>query len=506
MSVSSIIDPTTGKIYDDLIGQGGGINLDKGQIITATAQNEVAFPDVPPANGSVLSYDATTDTGLRYIANNPTALALEYQQLFSATAGNNITVVPASPQNNYVLTSDNTDPQTNPTGLVWKAVAGSGVISTNEPLYDQEVANVSTISINFSANVGEIPYGNGTARTGALTNVPQAGQILGIAGNPAVPTWIPAGGSGTITALAPLTEYAVGSASNIAIDFTAKGDLVVGGGPQAGGNPVAGVILPVGANDQVLICNSNTASGLEWVASGAGSSPIINRNSQDNTPLVILKPTTASDTMILTSDRVFTAFNQIIYNPPLVGGFPSPTVSFQFFPWSPPSNISITSMNVNVKLDSSNLAGTQMSVALTAYNDPTTIYSTSDPTTVGAQGIYNFINFDNLPYEVAGGGGQYSFYVLITLGPGDTYQNFYIDPQDPTSYVGNITVVGVDYPAGASATFSFPTGKFRTSNPQQLAGFNNALLQSYTSQSFVATADTNDWVVIGGTNGGVAFQ
>ncbi len=58
MSVSSIIDPTTGKIYDDLIGQGGGINLAKGQIITATAIQEVAFPIAPPADGSVLSYDS----------------------------------------------------------------------------------------------------------------------------------------------------------------------------------------------------------------------------------------------------------------------------------------------------------------------------------------------------------------------------------------------------------------------------------------------------------------
>ena len=146
MSVNSIINPATGKIYDDLIGQGGGINLMKGQIITAIAnQTEVPFPDVPPANGSVLSYDATTDTGLRYIANNPTALALNYQQLFSATVANNITPVPASAHDNYVLTSD-TDPA-NPTGLVWKPVAGSGVIQTNAPLDDTEVANVSTIRL-----------------------------------------------------------------------------------------------------------------------------------------------------------------------------------------------------------------------------------------------------------------------------------------------------------------------------------------------------------------------
>ena len=107
----------------------------------------------------------------------PEPITLDYQQLFSATAGNNITVVPASPQNNYVLTSD-TD-VANPTGLVWKAVAGSGVIQTNAPLDDQEVQNVSTFSINFSANVGEIPYGTGVAKTGVLTNVPQAGKSTG---------------------------------------------------------------------------------------------------------------------------------------------------------------------------------------------------------------------------------------------------------------------------------------------------------------------------------------
>ena len=107
MSVSSIIDPTTGKIYDDLIGQGGGVALQKGQIITAEAGGtEVPFPNVAPANGSVLSYDSTTDTGLRYIANNPTAITLNYQELFSATAGNNLTPVPASLHDNYVLTSD----------------------------------------------------------------------------------------------------------------------------------------------------------------------------------------------------------------------------------------------------------------------------------------------------------------------------------------------------------------------------------------------------------------
>lgn len=336
MSVGSIINQATGKIYDDLIPQGGGINLEKGQIITATATQEVAFPQVPPADGSILSYDSAEPTGLKYIAV-PGALPLDYQELISANAGNNPVVVPAPAHNGYVLTAD-TDPA-NASGLAWKAVGGSGTLNANAPLIDEEVANVSTLSINFSASVGEIPYGNGTAKTGALTvapnpassnqflgtvagvptwknmgnssigaiapvieiagagdesligigfsasvgeipygngtlnhgaltNVPTAGQILGMAGTPAVPTWINAGGSGTITATAPLKEFAGGGgASNIAIDFTAKGDLTVGAGVQVGGNPVAGLILPVGANGAVLTADTDPANqyGMSWV-------------------------------------------------------------------------------------------------------------------------------------------------------------------------------------------------------------------------------------------------
>jgi len=577
MSFNTIIDPATNKIFDALIPEGGGINLDKGQLITALAnQTEVAFPTVPPANGSVLSYDATTDTGLRYIANNPTALALNYQQLFSATAGNNITPVPAPPQNNYVLTSD-TD-VANPTGLAWKPpTGGGGLLTANAPLFDDATTTPNTIGINFTAGpagqipygtgvartgaltntpangsqflgiqggvptwkpltdsvvgiapiveivgagdvsqigigfsnalVGQIPYGNGTVNTGALTNAPTAGQILGMSGNPAVPTWIPAGGSGTITALAPLTEYAVGTASNIAIDFTAKGDLVVGGGPQAGGNPIAGVILPVGANDMVLTANSGTASGLEWKASGSGSSPIINRNSQDNTPLIITKPTTKNDTMILTTDLVFLPINAQIYFGGTVGGIQTITNdSFNFFYYQPNASFSLTGVEADIKLYSSALLGTDMVLALCANNDPTTIYASSAPTTVGTAGPYHFSNFNNLPFQIVAG-TTYSFFVLITLAPGDTYAWYYGDPQDPpTSKLGNIFVQGVSFPAGANAGFTFPTGKFRVSDPTHPAGFNNASLISYTSQSFVATEDTNDWVVIGGTNGGVSFS
>lgn len=269
MSVASIIDPTTGKIYDDLIGQGGGINLNQGQIITATTLTEVAFPTVPPANGSVLSYDSTTDTGLRYIANNPTALTLNYQELFSATAGNNITPVPPPAQNNYVLTSDNAP--ANPTGMVWKpATGGGGILQTKAPLFEDNTTNPHTIGINFTAVVGEIPYGNGTAQEGALTVAPNpasSNQFLGT--TLGVPTWKDIGASGSIVGVAPITEFAgAGSESKIAINFTAvKGEI-----PAGNGTATQGALVPAPATDgYVLTASSAEATGLKWLPGGSPS-------------------------------------------------------------------------------------------------------------------------------------------------------------------------------------------------------------------------------------------
>jgi len=237
MSVSSIINSATGKLFANLIPAGGGTNF--------TQEGQLIYGGQAPDYAD--------------------------QLLNIGNAGQVLSVVGGVP--------------------AWQDAGGSGLISVNLPLIEEaDPAPNSKISINFSANVGEIPYGTGVAKVGALTNASQAGQVLGVAGG--VPAWINAGGSGTITALAPLKEYAVANASNIAIDFTAKGDLVVGAGVQVGGEPIAGVILPVGANDTVLTANSATASGLEWKASGSGSTPIIYKNDIDNTPLTIQPPAT----------------------------------------------------------------------------------------------------------------------------------------------------------------------------------------------------------------------
>jgi hypothetical protein len=300
MSVSNIIDPATGKIYDELIGQGGGVNLQKGQIITALAnQTEVAFPDAPPADGSILSYDSTQTTGLRYIAN-PAGIALDYQELISADNTNNTSIVPAPLHDNYVLTSANTGAGN--AGLAWKAIGGSGVITTNAPLDDSEpVAGTNLLSINFSANVGEIPYGNGTAKTGALTNTFTSGtQFLGVSGG--VPAWKDLGGSGTITGTAPIFEEAGAgtNVSNLYLNFTAtKGEI-----PAGNGTAKTGQMVPAPTQQNYVLTSDITTptnpTGLAWKAVGGsgiitGVFPIVDAEPQVGTSQISIGYTAKGD-------------------------------------------------------------------------------------------------------------------------------------------------------------------------------------------------------------------
>ena len=179
MSVGSIVNSATGKIYDDLIPEGGGVPLTKGQLITADATGtETALP--VGADGSVLSADTGQPLGLRWIAN-PAGIPLDYQELISANPANHTAIVPAPTANNYVLTSDNTG-GAGSAGLAWKPLAGpSGTITTIAPLQDLEpVAGTNELSIAFTAVKGEIPAGTGVAKTGGLLPLGTAGQVLAV--------------------------------------------------------------------------------------------------------------------------------------------------------------------------------------------------------------------------------------------------------------------------------------------------------------------------------------
>jgi|694.fasta_scaffold04419_10 hypothetical protein len=433
MSISTIINPETGKIYDELVPQGGGIPLQKGQIITAlNGGKEVPFPTSPPINGSILSYNDNEPTGLKYI---PSAnIEIDYQELLSSTSANVPTVILPPAQNGYVLTA-NTNPS-NPTGLAWEAVGGTGKITATLPLVEEAVNGASNLYINFTGNVvGQIPYGNGTAKTGALTNVPSAGQILGI--NAGIPTWI--------------------------------------------------------------------------TPSSPSGGAIINRNSNDTTPLVIQKPTTANDTMVLTTDRVFHPYTDQIKNTTSIQGTPVSALAndITFFTWPCPEDILLTSMNINIFISANAQIPDQLTDDGTCniFNGQTLVLSSNTSTwNIINQSLINFTNQQGSTAQLVKN-TTYTFIFQLGSAQGVNPSVNLIDTNGSGDYSGNITLTGIEFTTGAQVTFSFPTGKFRVSKlPLVLAGYNNALLQSYTSQSYVSSADTNDWIQIGLNDQTLAYQ
>lgn len=67
-------------------------------------------------------------------------------------------------------------------GVKWAPATGpSGAIGTNAPLVDDynSTTGANTLSINFSTTPGEIPYGNGTAKIGALLAPPTGSGAVG---------------------------------------------------------------------------------------------------------------------------------------------------------------------------------------------------------------------------------------------------------------------------------------------------------------------------------------
>ena len=456
MSVSSIINSATGKIFNNLIPAGGGTDF--------TQEGQLIYGGPAPNYAD--------------------------QLLNIGNAGQILGVAGGIP--------------------AWQDAGGSGLITANLPLIEEaDPAPNSKISINFSnALIGEIPYGTGQAKVGALTNAPQAGQILGVAGG--VPAWINAGGSGTVTALAPLTEYADGTASKVAIDFTAKGDLVVGGGVQVGGNPVAGVILPVGANDYVLTANSATASGLEWKASGGGSSATIFRDSQDNSTgyiSQIQKPVTANDTCIIVADRTFHPYNQQVKNTPSTAGTPVPATTQQgieFFTFTAPNDLTVTGFSGQIYLQNSSIAPSQ---------DPNqggcAMFNQAETQVLLDSQEMNWLNDGNFNVNFTSVAGS------VPLSAGDVVKfNFSVDTITGDSidavdtgggvYSGNLTITGTEF-SGLPVKFEITpnTSKFKETN--DLAGKSFATCDNFSSQLFVASGDLEDWILVGGLNAGVTI-
>nr|WPF46437.1 MAG: hypothetical protein [Lake Baikal virophage 2] len=336
MARNALIDPTTKMLYPDLyVGGGGGgqvnslsggpginiagtaaipqVNLDftaaPGEIMVGTGALAGA-PLAPVLNGILSCVGGTPSYiapgalgevlsigvgGIPVYANvgqSPFTIQGQIQYADAALADANLNIGTA----NQIL------------GVVaglpaWKDAGASGLITATLPLVENAgVGNASNIAVNFAAGpAGQIPYGNGTALTGALTNTPTANQILGVVAG--VPAWKDAGASGLITATLPLIESAgVGNASNIAINYTnlLKGEIPVGSGATNTGILLAApTSAGVAVDGYSLQSFASAPGGLRWVPPSTNSNTIY-RSSTATT--AVLPPTSTQDTCILVAE------------------------------------------------------------------------------------------------------------------------------------------------------------------------------------------------------------
>ena len=169
---------------------------------------------------------------------------------------------------------------------------------------------------------GDLVVGTAVPHIGAVLQQGANGTFLGVAGGAL--GYQAVGGSGTITGTAPLTEYAIGAASNLAIDFVAKGDLIVGGGAQVGGHPIAGNVLPIGADTAVLTADSTGTGGvfgMKWELPTPVTGGQVMRITTPGTT-AIPSPTTQNQQLQLID--IASTTNSFLYEP----GAPCPNANF----------------------------------------------------------------------------------------------------------------------------------------------------------------------------------
>jgi len=182
-------------------------------------------------------------------------------------------------QAGLVLTID--DDPTNTTGIKWKALSGpSGSISATAPLKDTFSSPNNTISIDFTDQIqGEIPYGIGTAETGALLAPPTGsgavGKVLtytGIqSGQPAIGWTTPPQPAGGDTIILHSSE-----AANVVPKPTDKDTkLVIVAEELAASWDKLQSVLPAGINyaPECLIRSNNNTGNREFLAVSYDTGP-----------------------------------------------------------------------------------------------------------------------------------------------------------------------------------------------------------------------------------------
>lgn len=185
MSASNLIDPVTGQLYPQYGGGGGG---------TTGATGPQGTPG--PAGGPTGAVGSTGPQGA-IGATGPQGLigptgpqgytgVTGPQGIQGATSGLTGATGPIGPGG---PAGGPTGPQgaTGPQGI--QGATGSASVTATAPL----AVAVDNVTINFSTALGQIPYGTGTAGTGALLAPPTdpvaVGKVLTYAGTPNILSW-----------------------------------------------------------------------------------------------------------------------------------------------------------------------------------------------------------------------------------------------------------------------------------------------------------------------------
>ena len=173
-----------------------------------------------------------------------------------------------------------TDPSA-PSGVKWApAVGPSGSINTNAPLIDDYSSGNNTISIDFTDQVqGEIPYGDGTAKTGALLAPPTGSGAVGkvltytgvVSGQPAIGWTTPVQPVGGDTIIIHSNE----PANVVPVPTDKDTQLVLVAGELAASWDKLASQLPAGINyaPECLIKSNTNTGNREFLAVSYDSGP-----------------------------------------------------------------------------------------------------------------------------------------------------------------------------------------------------------------------------------------